>query len=92
MGVGFTPELKRLLREAGCTFAREGKGDHEIWRSPINGLSFVVDGRIGLDTPPMPCFDKPDCRSGSEARRPSFGCPPYDSTSRRKATDASRPS
>ncbi len=46
MGVGFTPELKRLLREAGCTFVREGKGDHEIWRSPISGVSFVVDGRI----------------------------------------------
>ena len=26
----FTPELKRLLLEAGCVFVRAGKGDHEI--------------------------------------------------------------
>jgi hypothetical protein len=28
-------ELKALLRNAGCTFVRQGKGDHEIWFSPI---------------------------------------------------------
>jgi hypothetical protein len=31
----FTPELKRLLLAAGCSFVRAGKGDHEIWRSLI---------------------------------------------------------
>ncbi len=46
MVVGFTHELKRLLREAGCQFVRSGKGDHEIWRSSVNGVAFVVDGRI----------------------------------------------
>lgn len=29
MGSSFTPELIRLLREAGCKFERPGKGDHE---------------------------------------------------------------
>ena len=43
---GFTPELKRLLLVAGCAFVRAGKGDHEIWRSPITEVHFVVDSKI----------------------------------------------
>jgi hypothetical protein len=31
----FTPRVKRLLLDAGCRFERHGKGDHEIWYSPI---------------------------------------------------------
>jgi len=27
----YSPQLKRLLKEAGCTFHRQGKGDHEIY-------------------------------------------------------------
>lgn len=42
----FTPEIKRLLIVAGCSFIRPGKGDHEIWRSPITELNFVVDSKI----------------------------------------------
>jgi hypothetical protein len=42
----FTPELKRLLREAGCRPVRQGKGDHEIWQSPITGKRFPVDSKI----------------------------------------------
>lgn len=42
----FTPELKRLLTTAGCKFVRSGKGDHEIWFSPMTKLHFVVDGKI----------------------------------------------
>src|SRR5229473_1753939 len=30
----------------GCTFVRQGKGDHEIWQSPINGCRFMVDNKI----------------------------------------------
>jgi predicted RNA binding protein YcfA (HicA-like mRNA interferase family) len=45
-GNGFTPELLRLLRDAGCVFVRHGKGDHDIWRSPITGVVFPVDHRI----------------------------------------------
>lgn len=43
---GFTPELKRLLRAAGCAFVRHGKGDHEIWHSPLSEVHFVVDNTI----------------------------------------------
>jgi hypothetical protein len=41
-----TPELKKLLLAAGCALVRMGRGDHEIWFSPITALNFVVDGKI----------------------------------------------
>ena len=41
-----TPQLKKILKEAGCRFERQGKGDHEIWFSPITGVRFVVDHAI----------------------------------------------
>ena len=43
---GFTGELKRLLRERGCHFERQGKGDHEIWYSPHSKNRFPVDSNI----------------------------------------------
>jgi len=43
--VGFTGDLKKLLNEAGCAFHRNGKGDHEIWKTQ-SGKSFTVDGNI----------------------------------------------
>jgi hypothetical protein len=42
----YSPALKRILREAGCYKEREGKGDHEIWFSPLSKRRFVVDGKI----------------------------------------------
>ncbi|MGH7813450.1 MAG: type II toxin-antitoxin system HicA family toxin [Candidatus Binataceae bacterium] len=46
MSQSFTPELKRILKRAGCDFVRHGKGDHEIWSSPITNKRFTVDGKI----------------------------------------------
>jgi hypothetical protein len=46
MASSFTPELKKLLLEANCYFERYGKGDHEIWYSPITERRFVVDNSI----------------------------------------------
>ena len=43
---GFTPELKRLVLAAGCTFVRRGRVDHDIWFSPLTRVNFVVDGKI----------------------------------------------
>lgn len=40
---GFYKELIEILREAGCSFIREGRGDHEIWYSPIINRHFTVD-------------------------------------------------
>ncbi|MEX6507428.1 type II toxin-antitoxin system HicA family toxin [Jiella sp. M17.18] len=44
--VDFTKPLKELLLAAGCRFHRQGKGDHEIWYSPITDRYFTVDGKI----------------------------------------------
>ncbi len=46
MAKSLTPRLKKILVESGCAFARQGKGDHEIWYSPITERNFVVDGAI----------------------------------------------
>ena len=46
MGQNFTPELIRLLKAACCSMVGHGKGDHDIWESPINGRRFPVDGKI----------------------------------------------
>lgn len=43
MGSTYYRELKRILLNHGCTFVRNGKGDHEIWFSPISGRRFTVD-------------------------------------------------
>ena len=42
----YTPEVKKHLRNAGCRFERQGRGDHEIWYSPITKVRFVVDQNI----------------------------------------------
>ncbi len=42
----FSKDLKKLLRDKGCFFDRQGKGDHEIWYSPITNIRFVVDNKI----------------------------------------------
>ena len=36
-------ELKRILLDHGCRFVRQGKGDHEIWFSPITNRTLAVD-------------------------------------------------
>ena len=46
MTKSFTPRLKKLLSKNGCLFERQGKGDHEIWYSPLNDKRFVVDNNI----------------------------------------------
>jgi hypothetical protein len=42
----YSKELKQHLKKAGCYFERYGKGDHEIWFSPLTKIRFVVDNRI----------------------------------------------
>jgi len=46
MAKSFTPALKKKLTEAGCRFERRGKGDHDVWYSPITERRFVVDQSI----------------------------------------------
>ena len=42
----YTRRVKKVLSENGCYFIRHGKGDHDIWYSPVNGNKFVVDNNI----------------------------------------------
>lgn len=44
MAKGYYAQLIALLKMHGCYFVREGKGDHEIWHSPITQRNFPVDG------------------------------------------------
>ena len=38
--------MKRILRANGCYSHRQGKGDHEIWYSPITNRYFPIDNKI----------------------------------------------
>lgn len=38
--------VRQLLKDNGCHFVRRGKGDHDIWFSPITNHNFPVDGKI----------------------------------------------
>ena len=42
----FYRRLVLMLRHHGCTFVRQGRGDHEVWRSPISNRHFVVDRQM----------------------------------------------
>ena len=42
----FEKKVREILRENGCYFVRRGKGDHDIWFSPINGRNITVDSKI----------------------------------------------
>lgn len=44
----YSKGLKRLLNETDCSFERQGKGDHEIWYSPVTRVRFVVDNVISF--------------------------------------------
>jgi hypothetical protein len=39
----YTLKLKEILRAHGCYFERPGRGDHEIWYSPVTERRFPVD-------------------------------------------------
>jgi hypothetical protein len=42
----YEKKVRAKLTENGCTFQRHGKGDHDIWHSPITGRNVTVDGTI----------------------------------------------
>ena len=43
MATDYYKELRRLLMQADCEFRRQGRGDHEIWFSPLTNRPFTVD-------------------------------------------------
>lgn len=42
----YEKKVRNILKENGCYFVRHGKGDHDIWYSPINNKNITVDGKI----------------------------------------------
>jgi hypothetical protein len=46
IGADVTSDLIHLLRATGCTLVRHGKGDQDIWESPISGRRFTGDAKI----------------------------------------------
>ena len=38
--------VRDKLKEHGCHFVRHGKGDHDIWFSPITNINVIVDSKI----------------------------------------------
>jgi hypothetical protein len=42
----YNRQVVSLVKGIGCYFVRHGKGDHDIWYSPITNLNVAVDGKI----------------------------------------------
>jgi hypothetical protein len=42
MAPQFDRELRALLKRAGCTLVRQGRGSYRIWSSPITKRNFAV--------------------------------------------------
>ncbi len=42
----YEKKVRARLSENGCHFHRHGKGDHDIWYSPLSKIYFTVDGKI----------------------------------------------
>ena len=42
----YEKKVRELLRRHECHFVRHGKGDHDIWYSPVSNSHFTVDGKI----------------------------------------------
>ena len=43
---GYERDVRAILATHGCHFVRHGKGDHDIWYSPLTARNFPVDGKI----------------------------------------------
>ena len=42
----YEKKVRDILLKNGCRFVRRGKGDHDIWYSPISNINFTVDSKI----------------------------------------------
>lgn len=42
----YEKKVREELKANGCYFVRHGKGDHDIWYSPITNIHVTVDGKI----------------------------------------------
>ena len=44
----YEKKVRQILREYDCYFVRHGKGDHDIWYSPITDRNVTVDRVIKI--------------------------------------------
>jgi hypothetical protein len=44
----YEKKVRKILHEYGCHLVRHGKGDHDVWFSPISNRNFPVDGKINI--------------------------------------------
>jgi len=42
----YEKKVRDVLKLHGCYFVRHGRGDHDIWYSPITDTNVTVDGKI----------------------------------------------
>ena len=42
----YEKKVREILKQHNCTFFRRGKGDHDIWYSPITAHHVTVDTKI----------------------------------------------
>jgi len=42
----YEKKIRKILSDNNCYFKRHGKGDHDVWFSPITNRSLIVDGKI----------------------------------------------
>ena len=42
----YEKNVRDLLKQNACTFVRRGKGDHDIWYSPLSKRHITVDTKI----------------------------------------------
>ena len=42
----YEKKVRKILSDHHCTFVRRGKGDHDIWYSPITKRHVTVDSKI----------------------------------------------
>lgn len=42
----YEKRVRDILSQNGCYFKRHGKGDHDIWFSPITNRPVTVDSKI----------------------------------------------
>lgn len=42
----YEKKVRDILKLNGCWLSRRGKGDHDIWYSPITRKNVTVDGKI----------------------------------------------
>ena len=42
----YEKKVREIMARSGCMFIRHGKGDHDIWYSPITSRHVTVDSKI----------------------------------------------